>query len=157
SAERGVHEPGARVIALSLVLAGRPRWTGTVDALAVRLRGAAPRVLSARIAGNAFTPGWEPLGEELADPAEPTSGDCGLVHQGARCRRAWPTQLGVPLFAEVAVPAGGVLSVDLGKRVADPVVFEVARADGARFVTLAERAHASSTWEPLAVDLSAFA
>ena len=70
--------------------------------------------IAVRFLRAAFTFGPSPLAESAA-PGEPGHGigDGGLVTFALETRRAWPSDLDVPLFATATAPAGAVLSVDV--------------------------------------------
>lgn len=159
-------------------LAAHPGWSGTVQNVRLELgfQGAPTLDVTAlRFVAGGLQAGFEALDAELrttaSSPAE-LSGDMGLVVLGHDARRAWPSDLELPLFATLTVPRGGALSVALatgaplvGTR--DPITFRVeARrsADeriaweliGRKQVTPPPQAAASS-WHPWLVDLQDFA
>lgn len=141
--------------ALTLALDAEPGWKGEIRDLTLRFSTKKPvQILSAKLASSAFTAGFEPLGEGAADP-ERDRGDMGLVAFGETCRRAWPAELGVPLFATVEVPRAGRLALQVSPLVPRDVVCTVAgRAGGGTFEPLGELVVRGPGWRPLEVDLA---
>jgi len=151
-------------------LADSPAWTGAIEELRVIPNAHAEEatlLLAVRLVPRGFRFGDEPL--EPGDPE--ASGDAGLRHAGFEARRAWPADLGVPLFAQVErVPRGGVLAtaVARGNRALQPggappaplrAVVDGRAPDGGwtRLAELELPADPAPRWTPLAVPLAAFA
>ncbi|MDF1800699.1 MAG: sulfatase [Planctomycetota bacterium] len=89
-------------------LGSHPSWTGEVVALRFEpdgLLGIEAGLSELRLERSGFGGGLEPLGEGSADG--------GLVVLDGYARRTWPAAFGMPLFAEVLVPADGRLVLDV--------------------------------------------
>ncbi|MCZ6599158.1 MAG: sulfatase-like hydrolase/transferase, partial [Planctomycetota bacterium] len=94
-------------------LASEPGWRGTVSDLTIVFAVPGRRAYglhALRFETDGFEWGFEPLGQERIG-AEGSSGDAGLRRLGFECRRAWPSDADVPLYARAPVPRAGLLSV----------------------------------------------
>lgn len=102
---------------LQFAASSQDGWRGDLSHLALvpsATAGDAVAPLAVRFLRAAFTPGPSPLAEGT-DEGEPGfgAGDGGLVTFALETRRAWPSDLDVPLLAAATAPAGAVLSVDV--------------------------------------------
>ena len=166
--------PGDEPRRLTFAVATDKTWAGTLDELVVSpsLDGGTPVVVhSIRLVPTGFRWGDEPLGDERVAGRGGAAGDAGLRRRGFESRRAWPSDLHVPLFDEVSeVPSGGTLSVAvaLGNRALGthekPLIAVVdGRVPGGAWRRLAElalpgdRSAQATSWNSLTADLGAFA
>jgi len=152
---RGAFRPTPKPTRLSLRLEQAPGWSGEITGLALDFGPEPPfRILEAVLKSAGFEPGW---------CATEDGGDAGLIALGPDASRAWPTDVGVPLFVRVTVPADARLAARVGVRSGPRVRLAVAaRAaahganDDADWTELAT-VEAGRAWTPLAADLSALA
>ncbi len=123
-------------------------------------RSAKDALRAVRFLQVGFLAGDEPMHRELV-PRD--FGDGGLVAQGRDARRAWPADLGVPLFARVRVPRGGrfaaALSFPRSERKRIEAVLHVREGGGAWRETgrgTFDGASAGDRWMDLEWDLGRF-
>ena len=157
-----VPRPGGQTA--RLVAGGVSGWSGEIHGL--RIDPSIDRhqiidVTEIRFLRQGFAPGFEPLGPEASATAT-LPGDGGIIVQGLEGVRAWPSDLGVPLYARsVAVPPEALLELDVSAPTLhdeshDRLTFRVERSDGAGgWKKLASiRCEEGEGWVPLLADLT---
>lgn len=148
---------------LRFTLGGHPGWRGTISELRLYpcWKGAQSyEVHAIRFVLDRFAAGHQP-GVEFGEDA----GDGGLIGFAGDERRVWPTDSGVPLFAEVLAYQGDRLLVDVGVaadlddlEMATTFAVDVRTDEGSPYrelsrVTLGRGDHAA--WRTLEADLPA--
>lgn len=145
--------------AFAIALDEDPRWSGAIHDLRLRFDpDASLRLLSVKLASSSFTSGFEATSEGLADPSE-AEGDMGLVSFGEAARRAWPTELGVPLYARCNAPPGARLRVDVASLVAGDVAVEICarRAGKGDYAVLLSAEQRGPRWQAFSAELGELA
>jgi len=168
-----VNFDGAGPQTLVFALAAQDGWNGAIERLAVipNATGAEPVAIGAvRLMRAAYSMGHSPLAQATGrGQAGYGLGDGGLVTLELETRRAWPSDMDVPLVARARAPAGAVLSFDVAfdassREIETPlhIAIDGRRPKGAwkrlfvRTIVPAERP-AETLWRPVHVPLGALA